>query len=441
MIEIVQWTARQPCERLDAILARNASPSAEVEETVRRVIERVRREGDEALIALAREIDGVEMAISDLRVTRERLEELAQGLEPGLLAALEVAADNIRAFHEEQRDLARSPAPAGDGRVALRVLPVGSAGLYVPGGKVASPSTVLMDALPAAVAGVERLVAVTPAQALLRTPALAAAFQIGGIDEVYAVGGAQAIAALAYGTETIKRVHKVVGPGNAYVMAAKRQVVGAVGIDSLAGPTEVVVVADRTADPAWVAADLLAQAEHDQDAAAIAIVCDDDQARQIQAEVERQAQGLPREDLARESLRRFGTVFRCLSLESACRLVNVLAPEHVELMVDDPEALVPLIHHTGAIFLGHHSPEVVGDYIAGVNHVLPTGGAARFGSPLGVWDFVKRTNLVRWTASELASCGSNLVRLAEAEGLQAHASSVRIRQRDPIRLERGTLEE
>ena len=435
MIPIVDWAARQPCARLDVILQRNQGPSPEVEARVHEIIQRVRVEGDEALVALAREIDGVEMTVEQLVVTRERLGELARGLDPSLLSALETASDNIRAFHEHQREASWSLEGEDGVVVGTRVLPVGSAGLYVPGGTVASPSTVLMSALPASVAGVERLVAVTPPQALDRTPALAAAFQIVGVDEVYAVGGAQAIAALAFGTETIKRVHKVVGPGNIYVSAAKRKVFGAVGIDSFAGPTEIVVVADGSAEPRWIAADMLAQAEHGRDSAAIAIVCDRDLALAIQEEIELQLADLPRREVAEEALRRFGAIFCCLSQESACRLVNVLAPEHVELLVVNPDGLVPLIRHAGAIFMGHYCPGSIGDYMAGPNHVLPTAGTPRFSSPLGVWDFVKRTSLIRYTAERLGRTGGAVMRLAEAEGMHAHARSVRVRLEDPIRLE------
>ena len=441
MIPIVDWAARQPCERLEVILQRNQGPPPQVEARVREIIARVRAEGDEALVALAREIDGVDMTVEELTVSRDRLGELARGLDPALLSALEAAADSIREFHERQRVASSSFEQLDGVMVGTRVLPVRSAGLYVPGGTVASPSTVLMNALPASVAGVERLVAVTPPQALDRTPALAAALQIAGVDEVYAVGGAQAIAALAFGTGSIKRVHKVVGPGNIYVSAAKRQVFGAVGIDSFAGPTEIVVVADGSAEPRWIAADMLAQAEHGPDSAAMAVVCDRDLAEAIRDELERQLEDLPRRDVAEAALRSYGAIFCCLSLESACRLVNVLAPEHVELLVLDPDDLVPLIHHAGAIFLGHQSPGVTGDYLAGPNHVLPTAGTARFSSPLGVWDFVKRTGLIRYSAQRLRQTGDSLIRLAEAEGLRAHARSVEVRLADPVRLGDPPLED
>jgi histidinol dehydrogenase len=435
MIPIVDWAARQPCPRLEAILLRNEGPSPEVEQVVRSIIHRVRRDGDAALVELARELDGVEMSAEDITVSRERLGELAEGLDPQLLAALERAADNIREFHEHQRIGSYSFEGEDQVMLGVRVMPVGSAGLYVPGGTSSHPSSVLMNALPAAVAGVERLVVATPFQALERTPALAAALQIAGVDEVYAVSGAQAIAALAFGTQSVKRVHKVVGPGNIYVAAAKRQVFGAVGIDAFAGPAELVIVADHTADPRWIAADLIAEAERDAMTAPLALVWEDGLAEAIQAEVEAQLVSLPRRSVARAALDAQGTIFRCLSQESACRLVNVLAPEHVELLVLNPDGLVPLIRHAGAISLGHHTPEAVGEYMAGPNHVLPTSGTARHGSPLGVWDFVKRTNLIRCTAQRLARCGPDIVRLAEAEGMHGHARSVQLRLTTPIRLE------
>ncbi len=429
-IPVVEWFAERPSPRLDAILRRNEGPSREVVEQVLTIIETVRRDGDAALVEYARRFDGVEMTPEDLVVPRERLEQLASGLEPALLDSLERAADNIRSFHAHQRDAGFLVEEDDGVQLGTRVMPVGSAGLYVPGGTAAYPSSVLMNALPALVAGVERLVAVTPPQALERTPALAAALQIAGVDEVYAVGGAHAVAALAYGTQTIKRVHKIVGPGNLWVATAKRLVFGAVGIDSFAGPSEVVVVGDGSANPAWVAADLLAQAEHDTEAAAIAIVWDADLAAAIGAEVDRQLADLPRRDVAGESVRQYGAVFCCLGPDAACRLVNLLAPEHVELLVEDPGWFADRVRHAGALFLGHQTPEAVGDYFAGPNHVLPTSGTARFSSPLGVWDFLKRTSIIRYTGARLAKTGPDIVRLAEAEGLDAHARSVAIRLQD-----------
>jgi len=429
-IPVVPWQAEVPSARLATILHRNEGPSREVLDQVIAIIESVRERGDDALCEYALQFDGVAMKPADLVVPRERLEELASGLPAELLEALERAADNIRSFHEHQKETGFR-LESDDGVVlGTRVRPVGAAGLYIPGGTASYPSSVLMNALPALVAGVERLVAVTPPRALDRTPALAAALQIVGVDEVYAVGGAHAVAALAYGTESIKRVHKIVGPGNLWVATAKRLVFGAVGIDSFAGPSEVVVLADRSARPSWIAADLLAQAEHDTEAAAIAIVWDPDLAEEIAVEVERQLAVLPRREVADESLRRYGAVFCCLGPDAACRLVNKLAPEHVEILTEDPDALEPRIEHAGAIFLGHHSPEAVGDYFAGPNHVLPTSGTARFSSPLGVWDFVKRTSIIQYNAARLDASAGDIIRLAEAEGLDAHARSIAVRLED-----------
>lgn len=427
MIPVVPWSPGEPCDRLETIRARIEGPSAETVEQVRTIIERVRRGGDRALVELTHELDGVELEVEDLCVSRERLEELASNIEPKLLSALDRAADNIRRFHQRGRETDLEWATEDGAVLATRVLPIGSTGIYVPGGTTSYPSALLMSAIPAGVAGVERIVAATPPQALQRTPALAAALQMAGVDEVYQVGGAQAIAALAYGTESIKRVHKIVGPGNRWVSAAKQLVYGVCGVDSLAGPSEVVVLADEHVRPSWVAADLLAQAEHGPDSASIAIVGDMDVAHAIQAEVERQLVHLPRESAAREALARYGAVFCCRSIESACRLINILGPEHLELLVEDAEALLPMIRHAGSIFLGHYSPQAVGNYLAGPSCVLPTAGTARFSSPLGVYDFIKRSHVIRWTAQGLARNGGDLVRLARTEGCEGHARSVKIR--------------
>lgn len=427
MIPVVPWRPGAACPRLDAILSRAQGPSREVLARTAEIIERVRQGGDAALVALTRELDEVELAPADLRVSRARLEALAAGVAPDVRQALELAAANIRRFHERQRE-ADLDVDDGDGvRLGQRVTPIARVGLYVPGGTAAYPSSVLMNAVPAAVAGVPRVVAVTPPRALERTPALAAALLLAGVHEVYAVGGAQAVAALAYGTESLPRVDKVVGPGNLWVATAKRLVFGQVGIDSFAGPSEVVVVFDETADPAWVAADLLAQAEHDPQAAAIAITRDAGLAARVAAEVAAQLARLPRRDVAAASLDGFGAVFVADGDHDALDLVERLAPEHLELAVRDPEAMAARVGSAGAIFLGAWSPEAVGDYLAGPNHVLPTAGTARFASALGVYDFVRRTSLIRYTPERLARTGPAVAALARAEGLEAHARSVDVR--------------
>jgi histidinol dehydrogenase len=427
VIAVERWAPGSESPRLTAILSRAQGPSADVLARTAAIITRVRQEGDQALVDLAREFDQVDLKPADLRVSRDRLEALAAGVAPDVRAALELAAANIRRFHEHQREHDLD-VDDGDGvRLGQRVSPLRSAGLYVPGGTAAYPSSVLMNAVPARVAGVPRLVAVTPPRALERTPALAAALLLAQVDEVYAVGGAQAIAALAYGTESLRPVDKIVGPGNLWVATAKRLVFGQVGIDSFAGPSEVVVVFDDTADPAWVAADLLAQAEHDPEAAAIAITRDPALAERVAGEVHRQLALLPRHDVARASLEAFGAVFVVASDADALALVDLLAPEHLELAVRDPEGAARDVHRAGAIFLGAWSPEAVGDYLAGPNHVLPTAGTARFASALGVYDFVRRTSLIRYTPERLARTGAAVAALARAEGLEAHARSVDVR--------------
>ncbi len=427
MLPIVPWSPGTTCDRLDAIRSRLGGPNASTLEEASRIIERVRRDGDQALVELTRELDGVELTTETIRVSSEQLETLASTIEPKLLASLELGADNIRSLHPKIPEPSHAKTHADGSTLATRVLPIGSAGIYVPGGSASYPSALLMSAIPAVIAGVDRIVAVTPPQALARTPALAAALLIAGVDEVYQIGGAQAVAALAYGTESIKRVHKIVGPGNRWVSAAKQLVYGVVGIDAMAGPSEVVVLADDQARPSWVAADLVAQAEHGPDTASVAIVGDLDLAQAIQAEVQVQVERLPRAKTAQVALARYGAIFVCGSTESACRLINILAPEHLQLLTAEADSLLPQIHHAGAIFLGHYSPQAVGNYLAGPSCVLPTAGASRFSSPLGVHDFLKRSHVVRWTASRLAQRGEDIVRLARAEGCEGHAESVKIR--------------
>ena len=314
--------------------------------------------------------------------------------------------------------------------VGQRIRPVGSAGLYVPGGRAAYPSTVVMNAVPAQVAGVKRIAIATPPGTLETNPTVAAVINELGIEEVYRVGGAQAIAAFAYGTESIARVDKIAGPGNAYVAIAKKLVFGSVGIDSVAGPTEVVVIADQTADPRFVAADLLAQAEHDEAASAICITTDASLAREVASDVERQLAMLERREIAGASIERFGAVFVVESLEAACELANLIAPEHLELMTEDDDRVASLIETAGAIFFGAYSSEPVGDYIAGPNHVLPTLGTSRFSSALGVHDFVRRQSVIRYTREALQNNAEAIAAMAEAEGLTAHKRAVLLRTGD-----------
>ncbi len=414
--------------RLAAILERQATVAApDIAQTVADIIRLVRDTGDQGLFALTEKFDGVSLSPQNARVEPALLRKLAEQASDEARAALRAAANNIRRFHELQREYTRVLEQPDGVRLTHRVQPLDAVGLYIPGGQAAYPSTVLMTAIPAQVAGVPRLVAVTPPKTFLTQPVLAAALVEADVTEVYTVSGAQAIAALAYGTESIPRVAKIVGPGNRYVAEAKRQVYGAADVDAIAGPSEVVVLADDTADPVLVAADLLAQAEHDELAAAICVTTSETLAGAVAEQLAYQAATLSRRDVAEASLDRFGAIFLVSSLAEAIRLVNRIAPEHVEVMTDEPERLAEEITFAGAIFIGPASAEAVGDYFAGPSHVLPTGGAARFFSPLGVYDFVRRTNVIRYTMGRLVKTADLIACLAEAEGLDGHARSVRLR--------------
>jgi histidinol dehydrogenase len=401
--------------------------TANVDAVVAAIIEDVARRGDAALIEYTRRFDGVNLRAGGFRLTRHEIAEGAAAVAAETLTALGLAAERIESFHRRQM-----PAPIDyvDGvgvRLAARWRPVAAAGLYVPGGTAAYPSSVLMNAIPAKVAGVERLVMTVPTPGGVLNPLVLAAAEMVGIEEVYPVGGAQAIAALAYGTATIAPVDKIVGPGNAYVAAAKRQVFGRVGIDMIAGPSEILVVADRHNDPDWIAADLLSQAEHDGAAQAILVTDDAGFAAAVEAAVERLLVRLPRAQTAEASWQDHGAIIVVADWDEAPGLIDRIAPEHLELALEDADALADRVSHAGAVFLGRHTPEAIGDYIAGPNHVLPTARSARFASGLGVLDFLKRTSLVRCDAASLAALAPSAIRLAEAEGLEAHALSLSIR--------------
>jgi histidinol dehydrogenase len=382
---------------------------------------------DEALIDYTRRFDGLDLPADRLRVTQTEIAEARGRCGPEDLAALALARDRIEAFHQAQRpEDARSTDALGV-TLGWRWTAIESVGLYVPGGTASYPSSVLMNAVPAKVAGVPRVVMVVPMPRGETNPLVLAAADLAGVDEIYRVGGAQAVAALAYGTATITPVAKIVGPGNAYVAAAKRRVFGQVGIDMIAGPSEVLILADETANPDWVAADLLAQAEHDPAAQAILITDSPALADAVEAAVERQLATLPRAAIARASWRDFGVVIRVAALEEAVPLVDRLAPEHLEIESERAEALAALVRNAGAIFLGSHTPEAIGDYVGGPNHVLPTARSARFSSGLGVLDFMKRTSILRCSAEALRALGPAAVTLGRSEGLEGHARSVAIR--------------
>lgn len=409
------------------LLAMKREVSEDVDAAVRDILAHVRARGDAALADYTLRFDRVDVAKAGLEISAGERRAARAASPPEALAALELAAERIRFFHEKQKPQDMDFTDSLGVRLGWRWSAVESAGLYVPGGSASYPSSVLMNAIPAKVAGVERLAMVVPTPGGTINPLVLAAADIAGVDVIYRVGGAQAIAALAYGTETIRPVAKIVGPGNAYVAAAKRQVFGTVGIDMIAGPSEVVVLADHTGNPDWIAADLLAQAEHDTAAQSILITSDAALGLATAAAVERQLKTLPRAETARASWRDFGAVITVPDIAAALPLVDRLAPEHLELHVADAEALVPRIRNAGAIFIGAHTPEAIGDYVGGSNHVLPTARSARFASGLGVIDFVKRTSLLSCTAESLKALGPAAIALGEAEGLQAHARSVAIR--------------
>ena len=415
--------------RFAVLMAAKRESSADVDVAVAAIIADVRARGDEALAELSLRFDRVDIARLGLRIGAAEVEAAIAACAKTALEALKLAHSRVTDFHRRQKpaDL-RFTDPLGV-ELGWRWRPIDAVGLYVPGGAASYPSSVIMNAVPAKVAGCRRLAMVVPTPDGRINPLVLAAARIAGVDEIYRVGGAQAIAALAYGTQTIAAVDKVVGPGNVYVAAAKRRVFGVVGIDMIAGPSEVVILADRGADPRFVAADLLAQAEHDEAAQSILITDDGGLARAVESEVDRQLADLPRAETAGASWRDNGAIIVCPSLESALPLVDRLAPEHLEIMTDDAEALAGRIANAGAIFLGAHTPEAIGDYVGGSNHVLPTARSARFSSGLGVLDFMKRTSLLKCDARSLEVLGPAAVTLGEAEGLEAHARSVALRLR------------
>jgi histidinol dehydrogenase len=410
-----------------ALLAAKREVSVDVNDTVAAILADVRARGDAAVIDYTERFDRMTLTPGGMRFTAAEIEAAVAACGKDTLAALDVAADRIQSFHEKQKPGDLSYTDEAGVRLGQRWTPVGAAGLYVPGGTAAYPSSVLMNAIPARVAGVERRVMVVPTPDGVVNPLVLAAAHLAGVTEIYRIGGAQAVAALAHGTDTIAPVDKVVGPGNAYVAAAKRQVFGIVGIDMIAGPSEILVVADAENDPGWIAMDLLSQAEHDESAQSILITDDAGFAAQVERAVEGHLKTLPRSAIAGKSWEDFGAVILVDALADAVPLVDRIAPEHLELAVADPDALSAQVRNAGAIFLGRYTPEAIGDYVAGPNHVLPTARSARFSSGLGVLDFMKRTTTVTCDADSLARIGPAAVTLAKTEGLDAHATSVALR--------------
>jgi histidinol dehydrogenase len=414
--------------RFDALLASKREADVDVGEAVAGIIADVRRRGDAAVLDLTAKFDRLSAnSVAELAVGRDEIDAALDGLTPSLRDSLETAAGRIRAFHERQRPEGFDYTDDAGVGLGMRYTPVDAAGLYVPGGKAAYPSSVLMNAIPAAVAGVGRRVIVVPAPDGFVSPMVLAAAGIAGVDEIWRIGGAQAIAALAYGTGTIAPVDKIVGPGNAYVAAAKRQVYGTVGIDSIAGPSEILVIADAGNDPSWIAVDLLSQAEHDEAAQAILITDDPDFADAVGDAVERTLTTLPREKVARQSWQDNGAIITVDDMEAMPALANRIAAEHLELAVAEPRRWLAEIRHAGAVFLGRYTPEAIGDYVAGPNHVLPTARTAKFSSGLGVVDFMKRTTTVECNVDSFGAIAPVGIALANAEGLDAHALSMSIR--------------
>ena len=411
----------------ETLLGSKREASTEVGSAVADILEDVRRRGDEALIELTQRFDHTSLTPETLRFSDAEIDTAMAATPPDVRAALEVAHARIKAHHEKQKPVDHVYQDELGVTLGTLWTAVEAVGIYVPGGTASYPSSVLMNAVPAKVAGVERIAMAVPTPHGVINDAVLAAARIAGVTEIYRVGGAQAIGALAYGTQSIAPVSKIVGPGNAYVAAAKRQVFGVVGIDMIAGPSEVLVIADSSANPAWVAADLLAQTEHGGGAQGILVTTDPRLADAVEAEVARQIELLPRADITRDGWREFGAVITVQSLDEAVALANRLASEHVELAVDDPQPLLRRIRNAGAIFLGHHTPEAIGDYVGGSNHVLPTARSARFASGLGVLDFMKRTTVLGCDPSSLAALAGPAITLATTEGLAAHGRSVSIR--------------
>jgi histidinol dehydrogenase len=413
-----------------SFLAAKREVSEDVDAAVRAIIAQVRAEGDKAVIELTRRFDRLDLAATPMRVSEAEIAAAVAASNEATLAALELASARIDSHHRRQLPADDRYMDALGAELGTRWTAIESVGLYVPGGLASYPSSVLMNAIPARVAGVPRIAMVVPSPGGELNPLVLAAAHLAGVSEIYRIGGAQAVAALAYGTESVAPVVKIVGPGNAYVAAAKRQVFGTVGIDSIAGPSEVLVIADRDNDPEWLAADLLAQAEHDTAAQAILMTDDAGLAARVEAAVARQLASLPRGNIAGASWETFGAVIVLGSLEEAPPLADRIAAEHVEIAIPDPEQLAVRIRNAGAIFLGPHTPEVIGDYVAGSNHVLPTARSARFSSGLGVLDFMKRTSILRLDQGSLAKLAPAAMTLARAEGLDAHRRSVAIRLGD-----------
>lgn len=427
-MRIVKLTAESKKGLLEDLLQRSPNHYGQYESAVAEIIETVKKGGDEALFSYTEKFDHCKMDASHIRVTREEIDEAYQKVDADFVEVMKKSAANIRAFHEKQlRNSWFDPKPDGT-ILGMKILPIAIAGVYVPGGKAAYPSSVLMNVLPAKVAGVERIIMTTPPGADGKVnPGTLVAAHIAGVDEIYKVGGAQAIAAMAFGTQSIPKVDKITGPGNIFVALAKKACFGYVSIDSIAGPSEILVIADETANPRYVAADLLSQAEHDELARAILITTSKTLADQVSIEVDRFVANLSRREIIEKSLNNYGYILLVDSLDEAADTANEIASEHLEILTKDPFAMMTKIRNAGAIFLGEYSSEPLGDYFAGPNHVLPTNGTARFFSPLNVDDFLKKTSIISYSRPALEKIHQDIECFAENEGLTAHANSIRVR--------------
>lgn len=427
MVTVLSYHQEDFLEKIDETIYHTRDVTGDVSTVVADIIQNIKLDGDKALCDYTAQFDKWDITPETMRVSQERLEQAKKDCPDAVKKAIEHSAQRIRSFHEKQKpDDMFYEDNIGVG-LGMRYTPIDAVGVYIPGGAASYPSSVLMNVIPAKVAGVGRIVAVVPAPLGQINPAVLYALDYCGIDEIYLVGGAQAVAALAYGTQTIKKVDKITGPGNAFVAEAKRQVYGIVGIDSIAGPSEILVIADNTAEIDYVVADLLSQAEHDAVAQSILLTDCDELAVKVLERVGELVKTLPKADIAQRSWDDYGIVITVESLEQACEISNLFAPEHLELAVTEPKKLLPLIRHAGAIFMGHYTPEAIGDYIAGPNHVLPTGRSSRFSSGLGTADFMKRTTMIACNQESFNHLAKDTYNFAKAEGLDAHALSISVR--------------
>ncbi len=427
-MKILETTAPGFNKQLANFQKRSGRIPEEINQTVQEILGRIRTEGDQALFALTRQFDGITIDHHSVKVDPEDVKSSEARIDPDALSSLKASASRIRTFHEKQKETTWNVTDSKGSTVGQIVRPLKRVGIYVPGGKAAYPSSVLMNAIPARVAGVEEIIMVSPTPDGKINPHVLAAAHIAGVDRIFRIGGAQAVAALAYGTDTVPQVDKIVGPGNIYVALAKKLVFGVVDIDMIAGPSEILIIADQTADPDFVAADMLSQAEHDELAWSVLVTTSRSLMQAVQKSIEKQLQTLPRREIAEKALENFGTMVLVKDLQEGARVANSIGPEHLEVMTQNPTDLLDLLENAGAIFLGPYSPEPIGDYMAGPNHVLPTGGTSRFFSPLHVGDFYKRSSLISFTREGFDDVAEDTIRLAELEGLPGHARSVRIRK-------------